>query len=296
MLIKTMMLACVIAFLIFIAITVYAWFTKTMFVLDASDSPSLPRKFRAMFDISDMHIAGGGQFSQAGFATILKTLDTKQLTVIDLRQELHGFLNEHAVSWFGVYNADNRHKSTTEIENIQAKMLAQIAQKKNVKVACIEQKTSEGRIEKLKPISMSVQSVISEGDWLKQQGHQYFRIYVQDYHAPTPNEVDRFIMIFKQLPKDQWVYFHCRAGIGRTTVFMTLYDMMLHAKQTSFNQIIDRQVVAGGKDLRKLIPKTHYKYQWHKDRLDFMKEFYQYARENQDAFETSFSEWQAKPN
>jgi hypothetical protein len=72
---------------------------------------------------------------------------------------------------------------------------------------------------------------------------------------------------------------------------MTIYDMMLHAKKASFNDILDRQVAAGGKDLRKLMPKSHYKYQWHLARLQFLKDFYQYAHDNTDHFQTPFSQW-----
>lgn len=274
--------------LVFASMMVFASYTKTMFVLDRSNLHELPRYFRKM---TELKISGGGQYSHAGFASILRYLDVKQLVVIDLRQESHGFLNGQAVSWYGVHNANNSKKSKDQIERDQAKLLAEVAKKKQMMVDRVGQKSEEGRIKKLKPILVAVKSVQSESDWLKEQGQLYFRLYVQDFHAPKASEVDRFIEIFKTLPKEQWIYFHCRAGIGRTTVFMALYDMLLNAKLDSFDEIMDRQVAMGGKDLRKLIHHSHFKHQWHKERLNFLNDFYQYARDNQDGFETSFSAW-----
>jgi predicted protein tyrosine phosphatase len=263
--------------------------TTTTLVVDMPNVNELPRHFRA-FHQPHMKISGGGQFSHAGFSAILKSLSAKQITVIDLRQEAHGFLNGDAVSWYGERNAENADKTMTEIEAEQAHLLAKLADQKQVKIARVMQKSAEGRVEILKPISLSVHDVSSEAAWLNEQGQRYFRLYVQDFHAPTAAEADRFVELFKKLSKDQWIYFHCRAGIGRTTTFMMMYDMMLHAKKETFNEIMDRQVKAGGKDLRKLPAKSHYKYPWHKNRLQFLNEFYQYARTNQDHFHTSFSQ------
>lgn len=42
----------------------------------------------------------------------------------------------------------------------------------------------------------------------------------------SPENIDEFIKLYKSLPKDAWLHFHCEAGKGRTTTFLAMYDMM----------------------------------------------------------------------
>ena len=41
-------------------------------------------------------------------------------------------------------------------------------------------------------------------------------------------------------------HFHCKEGIGRTTTFMIMYDIMKNYKEVSLNDIIKRQYLPSG--------------------------------------------------
>jgi hypothetical protein len=289
---------------LFFMLTTLAWAQTDQnpnLVLDMSNSPQLPKRFRTFQDIlsnqinttglKELKIAGGGQFSKLAFDKILERLKAKQIIVFDLRQESHGMLNGNAISWYGVRDAANAGLSPLQVEEVQASLLDNLSQQEMVTVQRIIKKSFNGEIEKSRPIEYFVHQVSTEGNYVLEKGSQYYRIDVQDFHAPTPNVVNQFLAIYKNLPKDKWIYFHCRGGSGRTTVFMTMVDMLHNAKKLSLDDILARQAALGGKNFGDLPPKDNFKYKAAVARLNFVKEFYQYAHENNDNFKTSFTKW-----
>ena len=54
----------------------------------------------------------------------------------------------------------------------------------------------------------------------------YKRIFATDEVLPSPEVIDSFVSIIKDLKEENWLHFHCKEGIGRTTSFMIFYDMM----------------------------------------------------------------------
>ncbi|MBA3660886.1 MAG: hypothetical protein H0W64_04100 [Gammaproteobacteria bacterium] len=274
---------------------------RTWLVLDMINLPELPRHFRTTSEplankfnphgLAELKALGSGQFSSLSLEAILKKLNTKSLTIIDLRQESHGFLNGHAISWYGPHNANNENQSPQHINLSETKLLQTVQMKNAVKVFTILRKTANEVIDEVEPTHFKVKEVMNESDIATQQGVQYQRFYIQDFHAAEDQEVDRFINLVKGKPHNHWLYFHCRAGVGRTTMFMVMYDMLRNAKEVSFEDIMKRQHAIGGKDLSAL-PKRHiYKYQLSKNRFQFLRKFYDYARENSDHYQTSWSEW-----
>lgn len=274
---------------------------RTLLVLDMRNTPEFPKHFRTTSDpisisdnidltgLADLHAAGSSQFSKLALEKVLnklKVLKVKNLIVVDLREESHGFLNGNAVSWYGPHNATNEGKRPNKIENMQARLLSELEKLNYVTVFKILQKSKDAIIEKVKPIDYLVHRVASEGDVLADNHLDYKRFYVQDFHPPAPKQVQEFIQFAKSLPPDTWILFHCRAGMGRTTVFMSMYDMMHNAKHVSFDDIIARQAALGGKDLKKLPPVGSYKYKFAVQRLKFLHKFYDYARNNDDNFQT----------
>jgi protein-tyrosine phosphatase len=295
----------VIAIITVLLASVFAWarYTQSLLVLDMRNVFELPKHFRAtsplpavnnmnLTGLSDLHIAGGAQFSKAALQRILQHLETKKLVIIDLREESHGFVNGNAISWYGKAAADNAGKTPQQIEKLQATLLGEISKMKNVTVNRILKKTPDEYIAKTKPIEFAVHGTSSEAELAERMHLTYRRIYVEDYHAPEPDQVDRFIKITTQLPPDKWIYFHCKAGIGRTTTFMVMYDMMHNAKTVSFDDILARQQAIGGKGLTEMPDQRRYKYKYAVERLQFLKRFYEYSRDNNDNFQTSWTAWQ----
>lgn len=262
----------------------------TELVLDSRNVAGLPKNFRKSTQtlpsdinstgLSNLHIAGGAQFSKLSLQSLLQQLPAKKLTIIDLRQESHGFLNGNAISWYARGNSANAGLSSQQIEAIQSRLLRELEEENLVKVGVILSKAPNERIDKKKGVEFAVYGVSSEAELAEKSGLNYERLYVEDFHAPTTKQVDRFIQIVRELSPDHWIYFHCRAGIGRTTTFMAMYDMLKNAKQVPFDDILARQVALGGKDLAEST-----------ERLKFLKRFYEYAKENKDNFDTSFAAW-----
>ena len=221
----------------------------------------------------------------------MASLRTKDISIIDLRQESHGFLNGNAISWYAPGNAANIKLTDQEIENEQDRLLDDLNHQEFVKVATVLSKTNDEEVKQTKSTEFTVHKISSEEQVANDYHLKYHRVYVTDHHAPSDAEVDRFINIISLIPANQWIYFHCLAGVGRTTVFMSMYDMMHNAKTLSFDEILDRNALQGGKDLR-LLPKVgEYKYEMSVKRLMFLKQFYQYAHDNSDNFKTTWTEW-----
>ena len=76
------------------------------------------------------------------------------------------------------------------------------------------------------PKPMKINSVMSERQLVEQNGLHYYRIAATDHIWPSPENIDDFISFIGTLPDHAWLHFHCRAGKGRTTIYMAMYDMM----------------------------------------------------------------------
>jgi protein-tyrosine phosphatase len=104
--------------------------------------------------------------------------------------------------------------------------------------------------------------------------------------------VDRFILAVRALPADGWVHFHCRAGKGRTTTFITLYDMLRNAGRVSLEDIVHRQsLLIGDYNLLELAGQSGWKAGLASERADFVRAFYDYARANPGGSQQMWSEW-----
>jgi hypothetical protein len=289
----------------------YAWarYNRPLFVWDKYTPPLLvwdmpnvrgfPKQFRTTSDpvskkintqgLAELHAMASAQFSELELQSILQRFGTQHITVIDLRQESHGFLNGSAISWYGVHNAANQGKTPEEIERSQEKFLTNLQQNAWANISEIVDKSSGGTIRRYKPFFYIVQSVKSEANLVSEYQLNYQRFYVQDFHRPDDSQVDRFIQMVKQMPPYEWLYFHCRAGVGRSTTFMVMYDMMNNAKRVSFDDILARQHAIGGQELSEMPESNNYKYRYAIERLNFLKDFYKYARKSN--FEISWSDW-----
>jgi hypothetical protein len=92
-------------------------------ILDAfKNNDTLPKNFRKTTDLKviknskdvilngldKLNISGSDQFSGNNLKLLLDTIDTSlPITVIDLREESHGFINGYAVSWANSKNNAN---------------------------------------------------------------------------------------------------------------------------------------------------------------------------------------------
>lgn len=290
-------------FMFIISNIAHAAYPDPLFALDMRNVAHYPKNFRTTSDpitsnikynptgLADLHIAGSSQFSELALKKMLDHIRAKDLVIIDLREESHGFLNGNAVSWFGKQNAANAGKSAAEINAEQSALLSDLSYKRKARAYTITKVSTEGVVTDARPVDFAVHQISSEAEIASKYHVDYRRFYVQDHRTPSPKTVDKFIKLVNSMPQDQWLLFHCRGGAGRTTSFMAMFDMMKNAKALSFDEIIERQKMIGGKDLTTLPPEDDFKYPLALKRLAFLKKFYEYTHENDDDFATSWSTW-----
>lgn len=256
--------------------------------INAHNTVTLPKNFRKTTDserikeidksvnlegMNKLNISGSGQFSQKGLELAKESIGKNvPITIVDLREESHGFLNGNAISWTDDHNKANKGLIKSQVIKDENEKLKKLSEEKNVTI---------------KKQSLEVKNVENEESLAKKNGMSYVRITVTDKEPPSKEAVDEFMKFAKNVPESGWLHFHCRAGKGRTTTFMAMYDMMKNAKNVSFEDIIKRQFLLGGENLLKRTTVENIK----GDRAKFLKNFYDYARANNDNFTTTWEQW-----
>ena len=253
--------------------------------IDSKKKAKMPKRFRKTTDnidikdvnlkgLSGLNASGSAQFTGNNIKMMKEQIGNVPIAVVDLRQESHGFINDLAVSWVGEdNNKANKGLSREKVLKDESKKLRSIELNEEIDI--------DGK-------EIVPTKVQSEKELVEQNGMSYIRIPVTDNERPTDEMVDYFIKIVKSMPGDTWYHFHCKAGIGRTTTFMTMYDMMKNSKDVSLEDIMERQVLLGGKNLLKSSYKPG---SFSGERSEFIKKFYQYTKENKDNFNTTWSQW-----
>lgn len=275
---------------------------EPVLILNAANEEAPPRHFRTCNDpyenapansptrkgLDGLNLSGSAQFSQLELAAVVKRVGTP-LYDVDLRQEFHGFLNGAAVSWFVSRDWINRGKSDSAIAAEEKALLKKLQLLKSVTLAKVEKKNSEGGILESTQHIYEVKTVQDEQELAASAGVGYLRLYVTDHLVPPDDAVNRFVQFYRTLPANAWLHIHCAGGDGRTTTFMAIVDMLRNAKEVAFEEILSRQYLLGGIDLTHLGPPEEWKYPYAAERLEFLKKFYAYARENRDDFKTLWS-------
>lgn len=272
-------------------------------IINMENQKELPRNFRMTIDrflkieakppsnrgLPELHASASGQFSENALIKIKDTIPTDNVLILDLREESHGFINGIAVSW---YDKDkdwsNKDKPLEDILSDERKRLNQTHKGQ---VIALNKKSSKPHD---KPLLIKVEDSYTEEELVKSLGFKYLRIPVTDHLKPDDHEVDQFVNLIKhEISSNQWLHFHCSAGRGRATTFLSMYDMMKNAQHVSFNDIILRQALIGGKDLSEHFHVNDWRYSHNIERIQFLVNFYYYCIENPN-FEQSWSTWISK--
>jgi hypothetical protein len=277
----------------------------TILKVDRDDILQLPKDFRTPNDVfkrstkdgkmpsrlgmDKLNLSGSSYYSQLEFAKMLTKLPQDRLVILDLRLEPHGYLDGIGVSWYSAYKRANWGKSSAELEIIERNLLNSTLTGP-VEVARLDSEKSVAS-----KTELNVTHALTEGDLAALFGVKYFRIHVADYTKPTDENVDQFLNFYKKLPKDAWLHLHCEAGEGRTTVFMAMVDMLHNAKDVSYDDIMSRQWLIGGQDIRISTSSDPLKKVGYADRAAFTKHFYDYVTQRPNDSMT-WTEWAKQHN
>lgn len=227
-----------------------------------SNGPFIRPDFNATSRQGLEHVpaSGSAQFSGVGWVQLVTALSGKKFMVVDLRQESHGFLN-HAipVSWYAKRDWGNVGKTLTEITADETQRLQKLREAKSATIG--------NKNPALPNIALPVKTVATESEFVTGHGFDYLRLPITDHRRPSAAMVDQFLEIWKKLPNNSWLHFHCAGGDGRTTTFLAMADMLTNAKMVSFEDILRRQYLLGGEN-----------FAFFDTRLQFLKQFYIYAQ------------------
>src|SRR4029077_3184547 len=139
---------------------------------------------------------------------------------------------------------------------------------------------------------VTVERASTERDLVESAGASYVRVAVTDHACPLDSAVDRFVVAVRGLPQNAWAHFHCEAGLGRTTTFMVLYDMLRNANRVSLDNIVGRQkILSKGYDVLQPTDAENWKAPYTADRAAFVRAFFDYARANPNGRPQLWSEW-----
>lgn len=230
----------------FVSITYYATaFNDAHWVQDAANTKKLPHHFRKCTDeieipsgtelnltgLDTLRISGSSQFAENSLGMIKNSIGTNySIITIDLRQESHGFINGTAVSLENEKNNANAGLTLEEVIKTENKDLNSI--KLNEPLLLFN--TQKEIIPKY---------VLNEASLTEDNSIGYLRIPVTDGKLPTEDMIVYFITFVNNQPENSWLHFHCKAGVGRTTTFMIMYDIMKNCNDVSLYDIITRQVI-----------------------------------------------------
>ena len=266
-----------------------------------ADRVGLPRNFRTTNDslkvktgkapntagLVELHASGSAVPTEANLSAFLKKVHGP-VTIFDLRQEDHVFINGEPISWYASNNWANVGKTNEAIVASEAARVAAI--KQGSVLALSDAKAKKGG-DASAVENVTVARVGTEKDVVTAAGAAYKRITVSDHSRPLDGEVDRFIADVRSLPPGAWAHFHCRAGKGRTTTFLALYDMLRNATKVSLEDIVQRQsLLIGDYDLLAAADDAG-KSGVAEDRSAFVRVFFDYARANPNGKPQLWSEW-----
>lgn len=237
---------------------------------DSSNTKTLPKNFRKTSDLSSieninylnlegldtLNISGSEQFTEFNLPLLKENINNDfNIVDIDLREESHGFINGFAISFANSNNSANKGLTYNEVINKENEDLSSI----KIGEPLIFYNNNKEIIPKV---------VQNEEEVTKAKNLSYFRIPVTDGGLPNEDMVNRFVSFVSELPENTWLHFHCKAGIGRTTTFMIMYDIMKNYDNASLDDIIARQVL-----LANLNPKESIDF-FMERRYTFLNDFY----------------------
>jgi len=246
-----------------------------------------PTKGKANTGLADLQASGSGQFCRDQFYALREVLRGHRVVLVDLRQEPHTFLDGGEFAWGPpVVVGDTR--SAEQVERVEHAWTQRLEAGKFATATAWNYGVF-ARVKNWAPIELKldIREAITESRLADEAGWSYLRIAAPDATTPRDADIDRFVAFARDLSRpentDIWLHFHCDTGGNRTTLYLTLYDMMRNYVNASRADIIARQKRLGGIDLLTGPRKD--------ERTAFLERFYSYCWQVGPLFRRSWSSW-----
>ena len=238
-----------------------------------------------------LNASGSAAFSDGELSQLVRHIRETHdgpIAIVDLRSETHGFLNGAQVSHYGRNNWGNIGKNTAQV---LADERATIHGTLGNTIAW-GPLSSKNDYQPVHTEDVLIATARTEEEQCAAEQVGYKRIAVLDHTFPTDEAIDEFIEFYRGLAPNTWLHFHCKAGKGRTTLFMAFYDMMRNPG-VSLQDIAYRQCLIGGKYvLYDGYNDPGWKQELYREKAALVPVFYQYVQENAaTGYATPYSEW-----
>jgi hypothetical protein len=260
-------------------------------VVHAKKETGLPKYFRSPTDLTvlqgasvsveglaDLRASASGQFSQQGLASIREAIGKPEdLTVIDLRQESHCFVDGHAITWYVKNGWGNIGLTTEEVISKEREYIEGLSGGEAIML--YEPKSAKSGL----PPSLEVSGLQtlpqSEEEWLLTQNASYLRLPVIDHLPPDLQTMNQFDELIRAQSAENWMHIHCAGGGGRSGFMMVMYDMFKNADRVQFFDIIKRQCLLGGHDLKLAPSANDANKEFKAQRMGCLATYYEYCKE-----------------
>ena len=269
------------------------------FIPAASASLPEPNYTPSRQGLDELFVSGSGRFTVKQLEALTEFVDQKapgkKKYIVDVRNECHGFVNGHHVSWYGYINWANIGKHRDEIMREEEQLFRSI-QGKTILAGKIVGANNYVMTDSTW-INVKADSAQTEKEVVESHGWGYRRLTALDHGFPSDEIIDQFIDIYRSIPKDAWVHFHCQAGFGRTTLYMCFIDM-LRNPDVPLKDILYRQTCLGGSSMYyqgDRPTEQPWRVQLFTETSYLVPLFYDYVQANKkNGYTKSWTEWKKK--
>jgi hypothetical protein len=128
----------------------------------------------------------------------------------------------------------------------------------------------------------------------KKYGFDYASVHIGSRFIAPPEKIDEIVALLESIPPETWIHIHCRNGDGRTSMILTMLDIMRNAPTVTKDDIFKRQHLLGSVDFNDTVvwsKGASYSKKQLEDRKHFMENFYAFITQRKAGGIQLWSEW-----